>query len=87
MPQAMAGCDMGNWPEQYWRMYLQLKDLENFLAQHNVWQGDRMSSLSQCRRYICDGAVRHVCTVAVWRKVEALYPQWAREAREVITIF
>ncbi len=32
MPQVMAGRDTVNWKELYWRTYLKLKGLENFLG-------------------------------------------------------
>src|SRR2546430_16577005 len=51
-----------------------------------MWQGDGLRSLPHCRRHICDGAVRHVCTVAVWRKAEARCPQRTPEARQVFII-
>src|SRR5262245_20683844 len=64
MPQAMARCDTAGWQELYWRIYLKLKGLGDFLGMDNMGKRDRLNSLPQCRKRICDVAVRHVCTGA-----------------------
>src|SRR5262245_60677023 len=72
MPQTIISCDIDTIGGATSAYLLVAQRLRKFPETDNMRKVDGLSFLSQCRRCVCDVAVRHIYIVAAGRKVEGL---------------